>query len=56
MIRHNIGGAISDNEWLCDRFNVAKPPLYFPNGFLRGSIPRWEQNKIQFSVKIIYKI
>ena len=47
---------VTYNEWLCDRFNVAKPPLYFPNGFLRGSIPRWEQNKIQFSVKIIYKI
>lgn len=56
MISHKVVGAISDNEWLCDRFNVAKPSLYFPNGFLHGSIPRWEQNKIQFSVKIIYKI
>ena len=39
---------ITANEWLCDRFNVAKPPLYFPNGFLRGSIPRWEQRKENF--------
>ena len=38
---------MAGNEWLCDRFNVAKPPLYFPNGFLRGSIPRWEQRKFR---------
>ena len=46
-------GGISDNEWLCDRFNVAKPSLYFPNGFLRGSIPRWEQKFKKNATKLI---